>query len=113
MEEVEMVEVNPVDLEYAKLTNRILKFILEEREKDSSIPIVDLVMSFCFKNDVDPVEAGDAISQDYYLKQLIENNMKSKDLSETDWWFFKSLTYIIFFTPHINNLKKVDLLQIF
>lgn len=77
--------VDPVDLEYAKLTNKILKFIMKEREKDSSIPIVDLVMSFCFKNDVDPVEAGDAISQDYYLKQLIENNMKSKDLSETDW----------------------------
>ena len=49
MEEVEMAEVNPVDLEYAKLTNRILKFVLEEREKDPTIPIVDLIMSFCFK----------------------------------------------------------------
>lgn len=81
----ELNEVNPVDLEYAKLTNRILKFILEEREKDPAIPIVDLIMSFCFKNNIEPEEAGDAISQDYYLKQLIENNMKSKDLSETDW----------------------------
>ena len=85
VELTELNEVNPVDLEYAKLTNRILKFILEEREKDPTIPIVDLVMSFCFKNDVDPVEAGDAISQDYYLKQLIENNMRSKDLSDSDW----------------------------
>lgn len=88
MEEVEMTElteVNPVDLEYAKLTNKILKFILEEREKDPTIPIVDLIMSFCFKNNIDPEEAGDAISQDYYLKQLIENNMKSKDLSDSDW----------------------------
>ena len=88
MEEVEMAElteVNPVDLEYAKLTNKILKFILEEREKDPSIPIVDLIMSFCFKNNIEPEEAGDAISQDYYLKQLIENNMKSKDLSDSDW----------------------------
>lgn len=88
MEEVEMTElneVNPVDLEYAKLTNRILKFILEEREKDPTIPIVDLIMSFCFKNNIEPEEAGDAISQDYYLKQLIENNMKSKDLSDSDW----------------------------
>lgn len=88
MEEVEMAElteVNPVDLEYAKLTNKILKFILEEREKDPTIPIVDLIMSFCFKNNIDPEEAGDAISQDYYLKQLIENNMKSKDLSDSDW----------------------------
>ena len=91
MEEVEMTEiaelteVNPVDLEYAKLTNRILKFILEEREKDPTIPIVDLIMSFCFKNNIEPEEAGDAISQDYYLKQLIENNMKAKDLSDSDW----------------------------
>ena len=84
-EMTELNEVNHVDLEYAKLTNRILKFILEEREKDPTIPIVDLVMSFCFKNDVDPVEAGDAISQDYYLKQLIENNMKAKDLEDNDW----------------------------
>ena len=98
MEEVELNEVNPVDLEYAKLTNRILKFILEEREKDPTIPIVDLIMSFCFKNNIEPEEAGDAISQDYYLKQLIENNMKSKDLSDSDWWFFfKSLTFIKFF----------------
>ena len=88
MEEVEMAElteVNPVDLEYAKLTNKILKFILEEREKDPTIPIVDLIMSFCFKNNIEPEEAGDAISQDYYLKQLIENNMRSKDLSDSDW----------------------------
>ena len=88
MEEVEMAElteVNPVDLEYAKLTNKILKFILEEREKDPTLPIVDLIMSFCFKNNIEPEEAGDAISQDYYLKQLIENNMKSKDLSDSDW----------------------------
>lgn len=88
MEEAEMTElteVNPVDLEYAKLTNKILKFILEEREKDQTIPIVDLIMSFCFKNNIEPEEAGDAISQDYYLKQLIENNMKSKDLSDSDW----------------------------
>ena len=88
MEEVEiaeLTEVNPVDLEYAKLTNKILKFILEEREKDPTIPIVDLIMSFCFKNNIDPEEAGDAISQDYYLKQLIENNMKSKDLADSDW----------------------------
>lgn len=84
MEEV-LTEVNPVDLEYAKLTNRILKFILEEREKDPSIPIVDLVMSFCFKNNIEPEEAGDAISQDYYLKQLIENNMKTRDVSDSDW----------------------------
>lgn len=84
MEEVP-TEVNSVDLEYAKLTNRILKFILEEREKDPSIPIVDLVMSFCFKNNIEPEEAGDAISQDYYLKQLIENNMKTKDVSDSDW----------------------------
>ena len=88
MEEVEMAElteVNPVDLEYAKLTNRILKFVLEEREKDPTLPIVDLIMSFCFKNNIEPEEAGDAISQDYYLKQLIENNMKAKDLSDSDW----------------------------
>ena len=88
MEEVEMTElteVNPVDLEYAKLTNRILKFVLEEREKDPTLPIVDLIMSFCFKNNIEPEEAGDAISQDYYLKQLIENNMRSKDLSDSDW----------------------------
>ena len=88
MEEVEMTElteVNPVDLEYAKLTNRILKFVLEEREKDPTLPIVDLIMSFCFKNNIEPEEAGDAISQDYYLKQLIENNMKSKDLADSDW----------------------------
>lgn len=84
MEEV-LTEINPVDLEYAKLTNRILKFILEEREKDPSIPIVDLVMSFCFKNNIEPEEAGDAISQDYYLKQLIENNMKTRDVSDSDW----------------------------
>ena len=88
MEEVEMTElteVNPVDLEYAKLTNRILKFILEEREKDPTLPIVDLIMSFCFKNNIEPEDAGDAISQDYYLKQRIENNMRSKDLSDSDW----------------------------
>lgn len=84
-------EAKAIDLEYAKLTNRILKFVIEEKEKDSSTPIVDLIMSFCFKNNIDPELAGDAISQDFYLKKVIENSIKADttdpdDFDESDLW---------------------------
>lgn len=70
------------DIEYAKLTNEVLKFVVSERSKNNTLSIVDLIVSYCFKRDIEPELVGDAISQDFYFKRLIENDMKTRPLQE-------------------------------
>ena len=66
------------DTVYAKIVNDVLKFVLKEKTKDSSLPIVDLITSYCFKKNLEIEMVGDAISQDFYFKQLIDRDLKAQ-----------------------------------
>ena len=66
------------DTVYAKIVNDVLKFVLKEKTRDSSLPIVDLITSYCFKKNLEIEMVGDAISQDFYFKQLIDRDLKAQ-----------------------------------
>lgn len=71
------------DTAYARITNDVLKFVLKEKAKNSALSIVELITSFCFMKNLEVEMVGDAISQDFYFKQLIETDLKSRTVS--DW----------------------------
>lgn len=71
------------DLTYAKIANDVLKFVLRQKSLNSTLSIVDLITSYCFKMSLEPELVGDAISQDFYFKQLIEKDIKAKE--SEDW----------------------------
>lgn len=66
------------DTVYARITNDVLKYVLKEKSKNTGLSIVELITSYCFKMSLEPELVGDAISQDFYFKQLIEKDLKSK-----------------------------------
>lgn len=66
------------DTVYAKIVNDVLKFVLKEKTKDKTLPIVDLITSYCFKKNLEIEMVGDAISQDFYFKQLIDRDLKAQ-----------------------------------
>lgn len=63
-----------VDIRYANMIKDCLDYILSVKKENITEGIIDIVLDFCFKNDIDPSEMGDAISQDEYFKQLIKVN---------------------------------------
>ena len=67
------------DTVYAKIFNDVLKFVLKEKTKDKTLPIVDLIASYCFKKNLEIEMVGDAISQDFYFKQLIDRDLKAQE----------------------------------
>lgn len=76
------------DIEYAKLTKDILNYIIAIRTEEPDMELMDIIFSYCFKNDLDVELVGDAISQDQQFKELIEmdiNANKKKDVDLDEW----------------------------
>jgi hypothetical protein len=66
-----------MDRLYAELTKQLLEYIMEIRSETPDTPLVEIITDYCFKNDIEPEMAGDAISQDFYFKQFIETDCKA------------------------------------
>lgn len=70
---------------YPELVNEVLEYIINEREFDETLSIIDLICSFCVKHNYNPIMVGDAISDDFYFKKLIENEILASNSKETEW----------------------------
>lgn len=84
------LDLREVDIRYAKLIKDCLEYILKVKRDNNDSEIVDIIVDFCFKNDINPEEMGDAISQDEYFKQLIKvngdiTNKENSALDLDDW----------------------------
>lgn len=66
-----------MDRYYALITKDVLDYILMFREKHPEEPLVQIITQYCFEKNLEPELVGDAISQDYYFKQYIENDCKA------------------------------------
>lgn len=81
-----------IDLKYAKIVKDCLDYIVKIRTENPTMKLLDIIQSFCFEHELDVEEVGDAISQDYYFKQLIEDDMKiseeklNNQQTELDEW---------------------------
>lgn len=75
---------------YHILLNDLLKYIVEVKSKqnDEVIPLIDIIKEYAFRRSVSYESLGTAISEDYYLKALLDAetrfNPHSKEILE-EW----------------------------
>ena len=60
--------------EYPFLVNKIMKYVEKVKEVDKDLSIIDIILDFSIKNNVDYETIGDAISSDVYFKSFIEKD---------------------------------------
>ena len=75
---------------YNILIRDIINFINDIKEKDHELSLVDIILEFCFKYDVDIELIGDAISTDAYFKSFIEKDCElhkifKSNITSLDW----------------------------
>lgn len=75
---------SPVD--YPPVTEEILQFIIFSREENlSTDSIVDLISEYCHQTGLSEEFVGDAIFQNMYFKQLIEDDIHMRSSKNGDW----------------------------
>lgn len=69
--------------DYPFLVNDIIKYIEKIKMTDCDISMIEIIMDYCFKNNVDVEAAGDAISSDTYFKSYIEKDCEMNRFFKT------------------------------
>ena len=78
--------------QYPFLVNDIIKYIQKIKETEKATTLVDIIMDYCFKFNVEIELVGDAISSDLYFKSFIEKDceinkmFKTKNNIKTEEW---------------------------
>lgn len=75
------------DIEYAKLVSNVIKFIetCKMSENDKDVALVDMIMEYCFKNEVPPEMMGDAIKNDVHFQSFIAQDCIDQNKDEKNW----------------------------
>jgi len=60
--------------DYPFLVNDIIKYIEKIKRNNKDISMIEIIMDYCFKYNVEVEVAGDAISSDNYFKSYIEKD---------------------------------------
>jgi len=69
--------------DYPILVNEVMTYVIERKEKNRQAPILELISDFCLKFDYPLVLVGDAISEDFYFKSLIESDCAFHNINST------------------------------
>lgn len=70
--------------DYPFIVQEVMKYINEIKATDNEISLVDIIMDFCFKNELEIELVGDAISSDVYFKSFIEKDCQMHRIFLTD-----------------------------
>lgn len=70
---------------YPELVQDVLRYILVQKETNKDLTLIDIIYSFCVKNNYDPEMVGDAVHDDYYLSKLIENDLIASNKENDEW----------------------------
>jgi len=64
------------EAEYPFLVKELMLYInkMKTLELESDVSLVDIIMEFCFRNELDVELVGDAIASDVYFKSFIEKD---------------------------------------
>lgn len=60
--------------QYPFLVRELLEYISEVKAEDSESSIVEVIMDYAFKNNLDVESVGDAIASDEHFKSFIETD---------------------------------------
>lgn len=70
--------------QYPFLVHDIIAYIDEIKKTEKHTSLVDVIIDFAFKKDIDIEAIGDAISDDVYFKSFIEKDCELHNIFRTD-----------------------------
>ncbi len=73
-----------IESEYPSILNKLLKYIVNIKEKDKDICILDIVLEYCMKEGQELELIGDVISTDEYLKKCIDYDLNKHHYSKSN-----------------------------
>ena len=75
--------------DYPLLMNSILKYIKYVKEREKNLNLLDIIMDYSIKNNVELEHIGDAISTDNHFKSLFQKDLELykyfKTEKSVDW----------------------------
>jgi hypothetical protein len=69
--------------QYPFIVNNLIKYIQKIKETEKTISLVDIIMDYCFKFNIEIELIGDAISSDLYFKSFIEKDCEINKIFKT------------------------------
>lgn len=77
-------------LEYAHINDDVITYIEKIKIKDKDTPLIDIILDFCTKNDLDLDLVGDAISTDVYFMEFLKkdcefNKIFKSNIVKEEW----------------------------
>lgn len=70
---------------YALLIRNILEYIGRVKSKNPDAAIVEIIMDYAFKENLDIETVGDAIASDEYFKSFIEADTTFREIEADEW----------------------------
>lgn len=68
--------MNDVMYDYPILINSILKYIKYVKDKEKNINLLEIIMDYSIKNNIELEYIGDAISTDNHFKTLFQKDLE-------------------------------------
>lgn len=68
--------MNDVMYDYPVLINSILKYIKYVKDKEKNINLLEIIMDYSIKNNIELEYIGDAISTDNHFKTLFQKDLE-------------------------------------
>ncbi len=80
-------------MNYNERIKELLEYIYKFKVTDPDVSLMDIILDYCDRYNIDELEIGDAISTDEHFKQFIENDClkhkifkQEKVTEEVDGW---------------------------
>ena len=71
---------------YPFIINELMEFIIEVKKRDNEqSSLIDIIMEYCLKKDLDIEMFGDAIRDDIYFMSFIEKDIESRIKQVEEW----------------------------
>lgn len=83
--------VNKIEDTYPFIVNDVMKYIDRVKESGNQTSLLDIIMDYSIKNNIEPELIGDAIMTDVYFKSFVEkdcqvhNMLKSQNETIEEW----------------------------
>lgn len=72
--------ISDIEKAYPLIVKEVMKHIEEVKKTDTESSLFDIILDFCFKNEMQVELVGDAIASDVYFKSFIEKECSTQGL---------------------------------
>lgn len=72
--------ISDIEKAYPLIVKEVMKHIEEVKKTDTESSLFNIILDFCFKNEMQVELVGDAIASDVYFKSFIEKECSTQGL---------------------------------